>query len=50
MLSNQNGAEVFGSLMPGEYYLRAVMKEYVFEPASTKVQVKEGQSVKLEIR
>ncbi|XP_026483060.1 LOW QUALITY PROTEIN: nodal modulator 1-like, partial [Ctenocephalides felis] len=50
LLTNQNGAVVFNSLMPSDYYLRAVMKEYVFEPASKKVEVKEGQSVKLEIK
>jgi hypothetical protein len=48
-ITQDNGIIDFTSLSPGEYYLRVMMKEYQFEPASQMVRVGEGDMVELEI-
>ena len=34
---------------PGQYFLRPMMKEYKFEPASQMIEVQEGTTVNLKI-
>lgn len=41
-LSNDNGSIVFLSLSPGSYYLRPMLKEYLFEPLQASLIIEEG--------
>ncbi|VEN53892.1 unnamed protein product [Callosobruchus maculatus] len=43
--SGEDGKITFHSLSPSEYFLRPMMKEYVFEPNSKIIPVNEGQTV-----
>ncbi|XP_011299165.1 nodal modulator 1 [Fopius arisanus] len=43
------GQLVFNSLSSGEYYLRAVMKEYRFDPPSKIIKVSEGATVQIKL-
>lgn len=45
-----NGEIKFHSLMPGKYYLRAMMKEYEFKPNSQTLEIKDGETVNIELR
>lgn len=49
-LTPPNGTLVFSSLSPGQYFLRPMMKEYRFEPASQMIDVLEGTTVNLVIK
>lgn len=40
----------FHSLSPSQYYLRPMMKEYRFEPSSKIIDVKDGETVHVELR
>ncbi|CAH1796880.1 unnamed protein product [Owenia fusiformis] len=48
-LSHTNGTMTFGNLSPGEYFLRPMMKEYKFTPASQMINVLEGSTVNIDI-
>jgi hypothetical protein len=39
------GALMFSDLFPGDYFLRAHLKEYSFQPAHASITVKEGEEV-----
>lgn len=43
--TNEDGKISFHSLSPSEYFLRPMMKEYFFQPASKIIDVKEGATV-----
>ncbi|UYV83027.1 hypothetical protein LAZ67_22001818 [Cordylochernes scorpioides] len=49
-VTQPDGKLSFHSLSPGQYFLRAVMKEYHFNPPSTMVEVKEGALVPVTIK
>ncbi|MCL4120383.1 UNVERIFIED_CONTAM: hypothetical protein GTU68_024146, partial [Idotea baltica] len=48
-LTEADGTFAFQSLMPGDYFLRPMMKEYTFEPPSKMVQVEGGATVHVQI-
>lgn len=48
--TQEDGKMVFSGLSPGQYFLRPMLKEYNFNPASTTVDVAEGATVKLQLR
>lgn len=45
-----NGEIKFHSLKPGKYYLRAMMKEYDFKPNSQTIEIKDGETLNIELR
>lgn len=45
-----NGEIKFHSLMPGKYYLRAMMKEYDFKPNSQTIEIKDGETLSIDLR
>jgi len=47
--TSQEGEVVLSALHPGSYFLRPLLKEYVFQPSSASVEVKEGVTEKLNI-
>jgi len=49
-LTLDDGSMTFSSLSPGQYFLRPMMKEYNFNPASQMIDVLEGSTVNLDIR
>lgn len=49
-LTENDGTIGFLSLTPGDYFLRPMMKEYMFEPASKMVTVDEGATIIISIR
>ena len=48
-LTENDGSISFQALMPSDYFLRPIMKEYTFEPPSKMVTVKEGATVEVTI-
>jgi len=49
-VTGSTGQMVFLGLSPGQYFLRPMMKEYKFEPASQVIQVLEGTTKKIVIK
>ena len=49
-LTEADGTFAFMALMPGDYFVRPMMKEYTFNPASKMVKVEGGATVNVEIR
>ncbi|KAJ1348047.1 hypothetical protein KIN20_003259 [Parelaphostrongylus tenuis] len=49
-LIDETGVINFVGLAPGDYFLRAILQEYKFEPSMTTVTVKEGQHEHVELR
>ncbi|KAK3877987.1 hypothetical protein Pcinc_017343 [Petrolisthes cinctipes] len=49
-LTEGDGTISFLSLTPGDYFLRPMMKEYVFDPASKMVTVDEGATIMISIK
>ncbi|KHJ89160.1 hypothetical protein OESDEN_11025, partial [Oesophagostomum dentatum] len=47
---DKTGEINFVGLAPGEYFLRAILQEYKFEPSTTTITVKEGQHEHVELR
>lgn len=47
--TNDNGKITFHSLSPNQYFLKPMMKEYQFEPSSKIIQVKEGETVNIQL-
>lgn len=45
-----NGEIKFHSLKPGKYYLRAMMKEYDFKPNSQTVEIKDGETLNVDLK
>ena len=45
-----NGEIKFHSLKPGKYYLRAMMKEYDFKPNSQTIEIKDGETLNIDLR
>ncbi|XP_063398265.1 BOS complex subunit NOMO1-like isoform X2 [Mytilus trossulus] len=48
-ITQENGTIVFPELGPGKYFLRSMMKEYQFEPASQLIEVLEGTTMNITI-
>ena len=48
-LTNKDGVIAFTELSPGEYFVRPMMKEYKFEPASKMISIQEGETVKIQV-
>lgn len=48
-LTDSDGTFAFHSLMPSDYFLRPMMKEYTFEPSSKMVKVEGGATVTVNI-
>ncbi|XP_063993834.1 BOS complex subunit NOMO3 [Diachasmimorpha longicaudata] len=48
-MTGSEGRLVFNSLSSGEYYLRAMMKEYKFDPPSKIIKVSEGATVRIKL-
>ncbi|KAI6187948.1 hypothetical protein M3Y98_00300800 [Aphelenchoides besseyi] len=46
---DENGQYVFVGLPAGEYFVRSVLREYRFEPTSTPVTIKEGETIELKM-
>lgn len=49
LVTGDDGAINFHSLSPSQYYLRPMMKEYRFEPTSKLIDVKDGETVHVEL-
>jgi len=49
-LTKEDGTMTFSSLGPGQYFLRPMMKEYLFEPASQMIDVLEGSTLSIAIK
>lgn len=49
LVTGNDGTIKFHSLSPSQYYLRPMMKEYKFEPNSKMIDVKDGQTVGVEL-
>lgn len=50
LATDANGEIKFHSLMPGKFYLRAMMKEYDFKPNSQTVEIKDGETLNIELK
>ncbi|CAB3977797.1 Nodal modulator 1 [Paramuricea clavata] len=44
-ITSENESLIFSNLVPGEYFFKPVLKEFVFSPVSQIVQLKEGTTV-----
>ncbi|KAH9504323.1 Nodal modulator 2 [Bulinus truncatus] len=49
-VTGTDGHMIFTGLSPGQYFLRPMMKEYKFEPASQIMNVQEGTTEKISIK
>ncbi|GFO10962.1 nodal modulator 1 [Plakobranchus ocellatus] len=49
-VTGKDGHMTFTGLSPGQYFLRPMMKEYQFEPASQMINVQEGTTEKISIK
>lgn len=49
-LTKTDGSFLFPNLGPGEYFLRAMQKEYDFQPTTTTIKVLEGEDVNIDIQ
>jgi hypothetical protein len=41
-----NGSFVFSNLLPGQYFVRPFLKEYIFDPSSKEIVIAEGSDTK----
>ena len=48
--TGQDGRVTLGSLNPGEYFIKPVLKEYRFEPSSKLMAIQDGATVELQIK
>lgn len=49
LVTSDDGTIKYHSLSPGQYYLRAMMKEYKFEPNSKVIDVADGETINVEL-
>lgn len=49
LVTGEDGTINFHSLSPSQYYLRPMMKEYRFDPSSKIIDVKDGETVRVEL-
>ncbi|RWS12490.1 nodal modulator 3-like protein [Dinothrombium tinctorium] len=49
-ITPENGQLAFVGLNPGQYFVRAVLKEFQFEPSSKILDLKQGETVTIEIK
>lgn len=49
LITAEDGRINFHSLSPSQYFLRPMMKEYRFEPASKIIDVKDGETIDVEL-
>lgn len=50
LVTGDDGVIKFHSLSPSQYFLRPMMKEYKFNPNSKIIDVKDGQTINIELR
>ncbi|KAF0301730.1 Nodal modulator 2 [Amphibalanus amphitrite] len=48
-LTDKDGRQVFLSLSPGQYFIRPMMKEYEFTPASKMAEIAEGATLEVTV-
>ncbi|XP_043236772.1 nodal modulator 1-like [Amphibalanus amphitrite] len=48
-LTDEDGRQVFLSLSPGQYFIRPMMKEYEFTPASKMAEIAEGATLEVTV-
>jgi len=46
--THSNGTVTFNNLSSGQYFLRPLLKEYIFEPATKQIEISEGNDVSVE--
>lgn len=49
-MTDSNGEMIFGDLHPGPYYLKALLKEFQFEPSAIQIDLKEQESLEFKIK
>lgn len=49
LVTTEDGTIKFHSLSPSQYYMRPMMKEYKFEPNSKIINVKDGETINVEL-
>jgi hypothetical protein len=49
-ITDENGEMTFGELHPGQYYLKALLKEFQFQPSSINVDLKEQETKKIVLK
>ncbi|KAJ6228491.1 nodal modulator 1-related [Anaeramoeba flamelloides] len=49
IISKKSGTFAFNELLPGNFFLRTMLKEYEFETATTKIELKEGADFAIDI-
>lgn len=49
LVTGEDGTINFHSLSPSQYFLRPMMKEYRFEPSSKIIDIKDGETVRVEL-
>ncbi|XP_074594811.1 BOS complex subunit NOMO3 [Brevipalpus obovatus] len=49
-ITPENGELAFFGLSPGQYFMRAVLKEYKFEPSSQIIDVSQGKTIQLKVK
>ncbi|KAJ3439813.1 nodal modulator 1-related [Anaeramoeba flamelloides] len=49
IISKKSGTFAFNDLLPGNFFLRTMLKEYEFETATTKIELTEGADFAIEI-
>uniref|UniRef100_A0A1B0A9B7 SD-repeat containing protein B domain-containing protein n=1 Tax=Glossina pallidipes TaxID=7398 RepID=A0A1B0A9B7_GLOPL len=49
LITGENGQIVFHSLAPSQYFLRPMMKEFKFEPNSKMIELKNGETIEMEM-
>jgi hypothetical protein len=49
-MTNSEGELIFEELQPGQYYLKALLKEFSFQPGALHIELAEQESKKLTLR
>lgn len=49
-LTKDDGILTFGDLGPDTYFLRALMKEFEFDPSTQMIEVSEGSAVDIKVK
>lgn len=49
LVTGDDGTIKFHSLSPSQYYLRPMMKEYRFDPTSKMIDIKDGETIRVEL-
>jgi len=49
-ITDEKGEMLFGDLQPGQYYLKALLKEFQFQPSAINIDLKEQESKKIVLK